>query len=123
VDKLFSGATALVNTTEAVLDDQPAINEMLASIRDFSRMLAEHDALLRNTFQALPLPIRNLANATGSGTALDLNVPAGPLVDSWMCAISGRAKQFGLTDYFTDCQPAPDPWPGWPPPQPERLPG
>ena len=123
VKKLFSGATALVNTTEAVLDDQPAINEMLASIRDFSRMLAEHDALLRNTFQALPLPIRNLANATGSGTALDLNVPAGPLVDSWMCAISGRAKQFGLTDYFTDCQPAPDPWPGWPPPQPERLPG
>ena len=122
VDQLFADATTLVNTTEAILNDQPAINEMLASIRDFSRMLAEHDALLRNTFQALPLPIRNLANATGSGTAIDLNVPAGPLVDSWMCAISGRAKQFGLTEYFNDCQPAPDPWSGWPAPQPERLP-
>jgi virulence factor Mce-like protein len=122
VEQLFADTTRLVNTIEAILHDHPAINEMLASIRDFSRMLAQHDALLRNAFQALPLPIRNLANATGSATALDLNVPAGPLVDSWMCALSGRAQQFGLTSYFTDCQPAPDPWPGWPPPQPERLP-
>lgn len=104
VQRLFASATALVNTITAILGDQPGIDEMLASVRDFSHMIAEHDALLRNSLQALPLPMRNLANATGSGTALDLNPPAGPLVDSWMCAISGRAKQFNLTEYFKDCQ-------------------
>ena len=104
VQRLFDNATVLVKTINAVLNDQPGINAMLASLRDFSRMIAEHDALLRNTLQALPLPVRNLTNATGSSTALDLNAPAGPLIDSWMCAISGRAKQFNLTEYFKDCQ-------------------
>jgi hypothetical protein len=27
-----------------------------------------------------------------------------PLIDSWMCAISGRAKQFGMIQYFKDCK-------------------
>jgi hypothetical protein len=28
----------------------------------------------------------------------------GIVVDSWMCAISGRAKQFGMIPYFKDCK-------------------
>ena len=31
-------------------------------------------------------------------------LPNGLLVDSWMCAISGRAKQFGMIEYFKDCK-------------------
>jgi phospholipid/cholesterol/gamma-HCH transport system substrate-binding protein len=122
VQRLFASATALVNTIKTTLDDQPAINEMLANMRDFSRMIAEKDALLRNTLQSMPPLVRNLANATGSGTAVDVTLPAGILIDSWMCAISARAEQFNLTPYFTDCEPAVDLWPGWPPPDPARAP-
>ena len=32
------------------------------------------------------------------------NVINGLAIDSWMCAISGRAKQFGMIEYFKDCQ-------------------
>lgn len=122
VDRLFAGVTALVNTLRNVLGNEPAINTMLASMADFSRMIAEKDALLRSTLQVLPLPFRNLANASGSATSIDVNVLNGILIDSWMCAISGRAKQFNLTQYFTDCEPTPDLWPGWPAPEPERVP-
>jgi phospholipid/cholesterol/gamma-HCH transport system substrate-binding protein len=121
VQRLFASATALVNTIKTILDDSPAINGMLTNMRDFSHMIAEKDALLRNTLQALPLPLRNLTNVSGSGTSLDLNVPAGMFIDSWMCALSARAKQFNLPEYFKDCQPAPDPFPGWPPPDPARA--
>jgi phospholipid/cholesterol/gamma-HCH transport system substrate-binding protein len=122
VQRLFTSATALVNTIKTILNDQPAINELLANMRDFSRMIGEKDALLRNVLQILPVALRNVTNASGSGTAIDVNVPAGALVDSWMCALSARAKQFNLTPYFTDCKPAPDIWPGWPPPDPARGP-
>jgi phospholipid/cholesterol/gamma-HCH transport system substrate-binding protein len=122
VQRLFASATALVNTIKTIVDDQPAINDLLANMRDFSRMVAEKDALVRNMLQVLPVPLRNLANATGSGTALDINVMNGALVDSWMCAISARAKQFNLAPYFTDCAPAVDVWPGWPAPDPARAP-
>ncbi|WP_319456971.1 MULTISPECIES: MCE family protein [unclassified Mycobacterium] len=116
VQGLLTNATALVNRIKSVLDDEPAINEMIASSRDFSRMIAEHDELVRQTMQVMAIDMRAFANASGSGTALDANVPSGPLIDSWMCALSARAKQFNLQPYFTDCQPAADPFPGWPPP-------
>lgn len=122
VQRLFDAATALVKTIESILDDQPAMNELLADMRDFSHMIGEKDALLRNMLQVLPVGLRNVANASGSGTAIDINVPAGVLVDSWMCALSARAKQFNLTPYFTDCKPAADIWPGWPAPDPARAP-
>ena len=32
------------------------------------------------------------------------NAANGLLVDSWMCAISGRAEQFGMIQYFKDCK-------------------
>jgi phospholipid/cholesterol/gamma-HCH transport system substrate-binding protein len=104
LQRLLANTAALVDTLHTVLNDEPGVNEMLASIRDLSRMIAQHDGLLRNILQAAPLPIRNLANATGSSTAVDLTLPAGVLIDSWMCAISGRAQQFGLVEYFQDCQ-------------------
>jgi phospholipid/cholesterol/gamma-HCH transport system substrate-binding protein len=122
VQRLFDSTTALVKTVKSILDNQPATNEMLANLREFSTMLAQKDALLRNLLQILPVPIRNVANATGNGTAIDVSVPAGGLVDSWMCAISSRADQFNLTPYFTNCKPAEDLWPGWPAPDPARLP-
>lgn len=102
VQRLFASATMLVDRTKTILGDEPAINQLLANSRDFTRLMAEHDALLRNVLQSTPIALRNLANATGSGNALDLNT-AGVFVDSWMCAISGRAKQFNLVEYFKDC--------------------
>ena len=53
---------------------------------------------------ARAVALRGLANATGTGNAADLNVPNGLLADSWMCAISGRAKQFNFLQYFQDCK-------------------
>jgi virulence factor Mce-like protein len=120
--RLFDSATALVNTIETILNDSPAMNEMLANLQKVSRMFAEQDASIRALLQATPVALRNFANASGNGTALDINLPAGVLVDSWMCALSQRAKQFNLAQYFTNCQPVPDPFPGWPPPDPARLP-
>jgi hypothetical protein len=54
--------------------------------------------------QSAPVALRGLANATGTGNALDTNIPNGLLVDSWMCAISGRAEQFGMIQYYKDCK-------------------
>ena len=102
VQQLFASATTLVDRAKTILDDEPEINELLANSRDFTRLMAEHDALLRNTLQSMPIAVRNLANATGSGNALDLNT-GGVFVDSWMCAISGRARQFNLVEYLKDC--------------------
>lgn len=120
--RLLDGTTALVEVLKTLFNDEPAVNQLLANMHQFAEMAATHDALVRNTLQAMPVAFRNLANASGSGTALDINLPAGVLIDSWMCAISGRAKQFGLAQYFTNCEPAADPFPGWPPPDPARLP-
>ncbi|WP_255773361.1 MCE family protein [Mycobacteroides abscessus] len=102
--QLFASTTALVKAIAQILGDEPGLDKLLTSLRELLGMLSSHDALIRNTLQSLPLPLRNFANATGSGTAIDVAIPAGPLVDSWMCAISGRAQQFGLTEYFKDCQ-------------------
>ena len=104
VQRLFASATALVDRAKTILGDEPAINQLLADSREFSAMMADHDALLRNILQSMPIAARNLANVTGSGNAIDLNVPAGPFIDSWMCALSGRAKQFNLVEYFKDCE-------------------
>ncbi|MEN4450113.1 MlaD family protein [Mycobacterium sp. SM3041] len=104
LQRLFSSATALVDTLNRVLGDQPGLNELINSIKDLAHMVSSHDGQFRALLQALPIPMRNIANATGSGTAADATLPAGPLVDSWMCAISGRAKQFNLVEYFKDCQ-------------------
>jgi virulence factor Mce-like protein len=104
VHRLFAGATALADSLNKVLNGRPGLDELLVSVRDFAEMIASHDDLFRNVLQVLPVPMRNIANVTGSGMAADSTLPAGPLIDSWMCAISGRAQQFNLVEYFKDCE-------------------
>ena len=102
---LIASMTNLVQTLSGVIvDDRPELEETLQSLNQLTGLLAQHDDLLRSTLQSAPVALRGLANASGTGNAADLNVPAGILVDSWMCAISGRAKQFGLLQYFQDCK-------------------
>jgi len=60
--------------------------------------------MLRGILQSAPIALRGLANATGTGNAIDTNFTNGILVDSWMCAISGRAKQFEMIQYYKDCK-------------------
>lgn len=120
--RLFDSVTVLVNRIEGILHDQPAIRDLVADVSSLADLLGRNDALLKDLLQVLPVTVRNVTNTFGSSNAAEVVAPAGPFIDSWMCAISGRAKQFGLTEYFQDCEPAPDPFPGWPPPQPERLP-
>jgi phospholipid/cholesterol/gamma-HCH transport system substrate-binding protein len=122
VHRLIDSATALITLIKGILNDEPSINAMLANLQKFSGNVAKNDALLRSFLQSAPIAFRNMANASGSGTALDVNLPAGVLIDSWMCVLSQRGKQFNLAQYFTNCSPAPDPFPGWPPPDPARLP-
>ncbi|WP_331210021.1 MlaD family protein [Mycobacterium avium] len=122
VHRLLDSATALITLIKGILNDEPSIDAMLANLQKFSGNVAKNDTLLRAFLQSAPIAFRNMTNVSGSGTALDVNLPAGVLVDSWMCAISQRGKQFNLAQYFTNCSPAPDPFPGWPPPDPARLP-
>jgi virulence factor Mce-like protein len=102
---MMAALTNLVQTLSGiVIDDRPELEKLLQNIRELSDMLAQHDDLLRSTLQAGPVALRGLANATGTGNAVDFNASNGLLVDSWMCAISGRAKQFGMIQYFKDCK-------------------
>jgi len=102
---MMAALTNLVQTLSGiVIDDRPELEKLLVNIRELSDMLGKHDDLLRNTLQAGPPALRGLANATGTGNAVDLNASNGLLVDSWMCAISGRAKQFGMIEYYQDCK-------------------
>lgn len=104
VERLFASTTTLVDRVRTILGNEPAVTQLIDESQEFLRMMADHDALLRNILQSAPVLMRNLANATGSGNTIDLNVPAGPFVDSWMCALSSRATQFKLVEYFKDCE-------------------
>ncbi|MGH3580414.1 MAG: MCE family protein [Mycobacterium sp.] len=102
---MMRSLTDLVNTlSDLAIENRPQLEQLLRELRTLSDMLGKHDDLLRSTLQAGPIALRGLANATGTGNAVDLNVPNGLLVDSWMCAISGRAKQFGMIQYYKDCK-------------------
>lgn len=102
---LMASLTNLVETLSGiVIDDRPELENLLVNLRELSDMLGKHDDLLRSTLQVGPVALRGLTNATGTGNAVDLNVSNGLLIDSWMCAISGRAEQFGMIEYFQDCK-------------------
>ncbi|OBB60116.1 mammalian cell entry protein [Mycobacterium sp. 852013-51886_SCH5428379] len=102
---MLAAITDLVQRlSDTVIDDRPELEALLVNLRELTDMVAQHDDLLRNNLQAGPVALRGLANATGSGNAVDFNAANGLLVDSWMCAISGRAKQFGMIEYFQDCK-------------------
>ena len=102
---MMQALTSLAVTLSPILVDNRAdLEATLKNLRELSDMLAQHDDLLRSTLQSAPVALRGLANAGGSGNAFDLNAPNALAVDSWMCAISGRAKQFGMIQYFKDCK-------------------
>ncbi|MCV7284948.1 MCE family protein [Mycolicibacterium wolinskyi] len=102
---MMDALTNLVQTlSNIVIDDRPELEELLRNLRELSGMLGQHDDLLRSILQSAPIALRGLANATGTGNAVDFNATNGLLIDSWMCAISGRAKQFNMLQYFKDCK-------------------
>ncbi len=108
IERLLQAVTALIATAEDITGtDRAHIDAMMADLREVTSMLGDHDDLLRNLFQIMPVSMRNAANATGSGPFLDFMLPGGLMVDSWMCAISGRAEQWKWPEryqYFKDCE-------------------
>lgn len=102
---MLASLTDMVHTLDGiVVDDRAELDALLANMNKLTGMLSERDDMLRNILQSAPLALRGFANATGTGNAVDLTVGNGLIVDSWMCAISGRAKQFEMMPYFKDCK-------------------
>jgi phospholipid/cholesterol/gamma-HCH transport system substrate-binding protein len=102
---LMQALTSLVETLSQILVDDPSgVDALLNDMHDFTGMLATHDDLLGNILQVTPVFLREAANLTGDANAISFNAPNGILFDSWMCAISGRARQFGMIPYFKDCK-------------------
>jgi virulence factor Mce-like protein len=102
---MMQSLTDLVHTLDGiVVDDRAELDGLLHNMNKLSGMLAERDDMVRSILQSAPLALRGFANATGTGNAVDLNVSNGLIIDSWMCAISGRAAQFEMIQYFKDCK-------------------
>ena len=102
---MMQALTSFVDTMDQILvDDRSGVDALFNDMRDFSDMLGKHDDLFSNMLQVTPVFLREAANLTGDANAVSFNAPNVPLMDSWMCAISGRAKQFGLIQYFKDCK-------------------
>lgn len=105
VERLLASTTELVQQLHTVVvDDRAAIDELIGALDEVLRSLSNQDALLRNTLQILPVPLRNFTNATGTGNEVDFTSPSGPFIDSWMCAISGQADRLDLPPYFGECR-------------------
>lgn len=102
---MMSSLTKLMTTLDStVIGNRAPLEKLLADLDSLTGMLAQHDDMLSNILQIAPVTVRGLANSTGTGNAIDLNISNGIMNDSWMCAISGRAKQFGMIQYFKDCK-------------------
>jgi phospholipid/cholesterol/gamma-HCH transport system substrate-binding protein len=90
--------------SKIVINDRPGLEALLKDMGDFTGLMGQHNDLMRNMLQSSPILMREAANMTGDGNAIAGNGPGGAVIDSWMCAISGRAKQFGMIPYFKDCK-------------------
>lgn len=101
VQSLTSLVTVLDGT---IVEDRPELEALLTDIKRLSGLLAQRDDMLRNILQSAPVALRGVANASGTGNALDTTFTNGLVIDSWMCAISGRAEQFSMIEYFKDCK-------------------
>jgi len=102
---MMQSLQSLVDVLGKILvNDRSGVDAMLRDMADFTALLGQHDDLIRNLLQISPVFMREAANMTGDGNAIAFTIPNGPVVDSWMCAISGRAKQFGMIQYFKDCK-------------------
>lgn len=103
--QMIVSLTRLVSVlNDTVINDRPQVDELLANMNTLTGLLAQHDDMLASILQSAPVALRGLANATGTGNAIDTNFTNGILVDSWMCAISGRAQQFNMIQYYKDCK-------------------
>jgi len=98
----LSGLVDVLDDT--IVDDRAELDELLANMNTLAGLMAKNDGMLRGILESAPVALRGLANATGTGNALEANFTNGLLVDSWMCAISGRAKQFDMIEYYKDCR-------------------
>ncbi len=102
---MMRSLTSLVDTmSQLVVNDRSGLDALINDMRDFTGLMAKHDDLLASMLQISPIFFREAANLTGDGNAINFNAPNVPAIDSWMCAISGRAKQFGMIQYFKDCK-------------------
>lgn len=102
---MMQGLTELVDVLDqTIVNDRPQVDALLASMKTLTGLMAKNDGMLRSILQTAPVALRQFANASGTGNALDATFPNGLLVDSWMCAISGRAKQFEMIEYYKDCK-------------------
>lgn len=102
---MMDALTNLVQTLSGIaIDDRPELEKLIVDLHELSALLGKNDGMLSSILQTAPIALRNIANMTGTGNAIDFNASSGLLVDSWMCAISGRAKQFGMIQYFQDCK-------------------
>ncbi|NKY24906.1 MCE family protein [Nocardia gamkensis] len=105
IERLMDGTRRLADQLRAlVVDDRPKLEELITGLNGLLGSLARNDQLLRSTLEILPVPVRNFANASGTANEVDFTAPAGPLIDSWMCAISSRAPGIDLPPYFEDCR-------------------
>ncbi|MGD9622161.1 MAG: MlaD family protein [Mycolicibacterium sp.] len=102
---MLAALTSLTdNLDKIVVNDRAMLDKMLTDIRELTDMLGHNEALVSNLLQVAPVALRNLTNATGYAPALEFFIPNGLAVDSWMCAISGRADQFNMIEYYKDCK-------------------
>lgn len=102
---MFEATTALIDQLKKiVVDDQPELQQLIDDLDSMLASIAANDDLLRNTLEVAPIPVRNFTNASGTGNYVSFIGPAGVLIDSWMCALSGRAEQIGAQPYFEDCR-------------------
>ena len=102
---MLQSLTSLVTVLDStIVEDRPKLEALLTDIKRLSGLLAQRDDMLRNILQSAPVALRGVANASGTGNALDTTFTNGLVIDSWMCAISGRAEQFSMIEYFKDCK-------------------
>ncbi|OBK14112.1 MlaD family protein [Mycobacterium asiaticum] len=102
---MMQSLTSLVdNMNQIVVNDRAGVDALLKDMREFTDMVAKHDDLVGNVLQATPIFAREATNLTGDANAVSFNLPSSLLIDSWMCAISGRAQQFGMIPYYKDCK-------------------
>lgn len=102
---MMRSLSSVVDSMHQILvNDRSNVDTLISDMRDFTDMMAKHDDLLRSLLQVTPIFIRQAANLTGDANGVSFNAPNALLIDSWMCAISGRAQQFGMIPYFKDCK-------------------
>ncbi|OBK30409.1 mammalian cell entry protein [Mycobacterium asiaticum] len=102
---MMRSLTSFVETmNQIVVNDRSGVEALIRDIHEFTDIAAKHDDLLGNLLQITPVFVREATNLTGDANAVSFNLPSSLLIDSWMCAISGRAQQFGMIPYYKDCK-------------------